>query len=364
MSEKQPRRYMAHNIYSNPVLRGTSGGFDGFSIDFRGIETPVATYWALCNWGMDLTSFRAIHPDAKGCGAYAGLQNTCNGKTAIMAFWETMYDGDSKRHNARRIYPAGADRAFGGEGEGTNYITPFPWEDNTWYRMVLRSWSDAENGTTFVGQWVENRESGVWSLISYFDTKLKDSFLRGGMSQFQENYWQDDSEPIRSFHLKNIFVMDHADGAWKYIPRTSLGIDDPAWGFHTGGTHEFGATTEYFFGSAGGDVEDPVAYDAARPINALFALPGEAVLPTAEKTAPTGASVSGSGDTALLTWTVAPTAVPVLGVKAEVLDASGTVLAIVTQTRPEKNTVSVPAGERYRLTLTDLYGRNEVCEIC
>ena len=172
MSEQKKRLHMAHNIYSNPVLNGTGRKFDGFSIDFRGIQTPRATYWALCNWGMNLSGFRTEHPDAKGGGAYAGMQNTCNGKTAIMAFWEIFYEGESKRHNARRVYPAGKDNTFGGEGEGTNYITPFGWEDNCWYRMILRSWVDAEKGTTFVGQWICNRETGSWSLISRIPATL------------------------------------------------------------------------------------------------------------------------------------------------------------------------------------------------
>ena len=84
MSEQKKRLHMAHNIYSNPVLNGTGRKFDGFSIDFRGIQTPRATYWALCNWGMNLSGFRTEHPDAKGGGAYAGMQNTCNGKTATV----------------------------------------------------------------------------------------------------------------------------------------------------------------------------------------------------------------------------------------------------------------------------------------
>ena len=355
---KKKRLHMAHNIYSNPVLKETSGKFDGFSIDFRGVETPVATYWALCNWGMDLTTFKAEHPDAKGCGAYAGLQHTIHGNTAIMAFWETMYDNDKKRHNASRVYPAGKDRAFGGEGEGTNYITPFDWEANKWYRMVLRSWCDAERGTTFVGQWVQDRESGKWSLISYFDTKLKDSFMRGGMSQFQENYWQDDSEPIRSFNIKNIFVLDRSDKAWKYLPRTSLGIDDPAWHFNTAGTHDFGATTEYFYGSTGGDVEDQIAYDAQRPINALYALPIADKLPTVEEeSAIAKAEISSEKGKHALSFEIAAGDAPILEISALALDKEGKVLSSVSQTRPEMTTLALPEADAYKVTFTNLYGK-------
>ena len=41
---------MAKNIYSDPDLSKTSRQFEGFTIDFRGVDTPNSTYWALCNW--------------------------------------------------------------------------------------------------------------------------------------------------------------------------------------------------------------------------------------------------------------------------------------------------------------------------
>ena len=82
---------MAKNIYSDPDLSKTSKKFDGFTIDFRGIDTPNSTYWALCNWQMDLTEFKKKYPDAKGGGAYGGLQSSTYEKRAIMSFWEIQY---------------------------------------------------------------------------------------------------------------------------------------------------------------------------------------------------------------------------------------------------------------------------------
>ena len=52
---------MAKNIYSNPDLSKTSKKFETFTIDFRGIDIPPSTYWALCNWNMDLSQFKTNH---------------------------------------------------------------------------------------------------------------------------------------------------------------------------------------------------------------------------------------------------------------------------------------------------------------
>ena len=82
---------MAKNIYSDPDLSKTSRQFEGFTIDFIGIDTPNSTYWSLCNWGMDLTDFKTTHSDVTGGGAYGGLQTVINGKTAVLSFWEVLY---------------------------------------------------------------------------------------------------------------------------------------------------------------------------------------------------------------------------------------------------------------------------------
>lgn len=356
MSEPS-RRHMAQNIYSNPVLRETSGKFDGFSIEFRGVKTPLSTYWALCNWGMDLTSFKEAHPDAHGGGAYAGLQNTVIGRKAIMSFWETFYDGDGKRHNAKRIFPAGVS-TFGGEGEGTNNIVDFPWEDGKWYRMVLRSWTDEETGTTFVGQWFFDLEKEKWSLVSYFDTGFKNSFLCGGMSQFQENFWDKHYRYIRSFNLRNIFVKE-LSSPWRYVERTSLSYDDPRWGYHTGGTHEFGATEEFFYGSSGSDVKDQEAYDAVRPLSAVYGVKKHES-PVAGRTAKPKLKTDENG--AELTYAPTASSLPVIRCVVTGI-VKGKTAFTLSKSRPEDCRMVLPPAERYVVTLTDVYGREKTYEL-
>ena len=258
---------MAKNIYSDPDLSQTSRQFEGFTIDFRGIDTPAKTYWSLCNWQMDLTEFKKTHSDVQGGGAYGGLQTSGSGvKTSILSFWEVLYteNGVQKSHRATRIYPKGDESSFGGEGEGTNYIAEYNWPTNVWHRYVLRSWMDPLNGETFVGQWLQNLSTQEWTLFAYFNTKLQNSYITGGLSQFQENYIADLGNE-RSFQIKNMYALDKVKSKWISLATTTLAYDPASWGYNTAGTHEIGYTYNYFFGSSGLPIDNQKLYDDSNP---------------------------------------------------------------------------------------------------
>ena len=111
------------SIFSVPDLTKTSNKFNTYTIDFRGIDTPPATYWALANYHLDLTDFEKTHSDVTGGGAYGGLQTLPNGdkveKVAIMSFWKINYkeNGETKTLRFNRVYPPGEEMNFSGEGE-------------------------------------------------------------------------------------------------------------------------------------------------------------------------------------------------------------------------------------------------------
>lgn len=215
---------MAKNIYSDPDLSNTSRKFDAFTIDFRGIDTPNSTYWSLCNWQMDLTEFKKTHTDVTGGGAYGGLQTIINGKTAIISFWEIGYkeNGVAKTQRASRIYPKGDESTFGGEGEGTNYIHEFNWPTNVWHRFVIFSWTDYSTKKTFVGEWIQNLSTQEWTLFAYFNTKLDNSYITGGLSQFQENYNANYFGTERPFQIKNMYAYDRVNRKWISLNTTTL----------------------------------------------------------------------------------------------------------------------------------------------
>jgi hypothetical protein len=257
---------MAKNIYSDPDLSKTSKKFEIFTIDFKAIDAPDKTYWSLCNWRMDLTEFKKKYPDATGGGAYSGLKTNVNLKTGILSFWEVKYteNGEEKSHRASRMYPKGSENNFGGEGEGTNYIEEFDWPTNVWHRFVIRSWND-EQGYTYVGNWIQNLETKEWTLYSYFNTNLINSYITGGLSQFQENYNAQYNGVERSFQFKNMYTYDRTYKKWISLNSTQLSFDPPEWKFDTSGTHEIGYTNNYFFGSAGLPVDNQKEYDENYP---------------------------------------------------------------------------------------------------
>ena len=268
--ESNPDLRMAHNIYSDPDLSGTSGSFSAFSIDFMTENSAENTYWALCNWGMDVSNLADSYTVTDAGGAYAGLQNRGFDTAGIMAFWETQYkDSNGKQYimNAHRIYPSGEDFEFGGEGEGTNYIDFYDWEPEHWYRMLLRCF-EGPFGSTVVEQWIMDLETGEWTLFSCFDTGLRDSCFIGDMSQFMENYYGESSNELRSFRYKNIFVKEYGASEWTPITASSLSTD--IWWDNKKGNYAFGSDGEAIWGITNGTGEDVIKGDEHGPVSQTF----------------------------------------------------------------------------------------------
>ena len=349
---------MAYNIYADPDLSGTDREFDGFSIDFMATAAPVNTYWALCNWDMDLSSLKKDHPDADGMGCYGGLQNTRKGRKALMSFWEVL-DGSGKTIlRAKRVYPGGVESFFDGEGEGTNYMRNYEWTDNTWYRMVLRSWTDEETGRTFVGQWFLDTSTGEWTEPVYFDTGLTDSFMKGGMSFFQENFNGENRYEERSFRLTGVYAKERAEESWTSLPSSRLSHDTYN---NKNGVWSFGADSDAFFGSAGGRVDDQEAFNAEHRRADTFTIvqPDE---PDMGSFSIGSMDVSASILSTTVSWETAAGSVPLLSARAYLKDVSSAeIIREARMTRPEKTSVSlgrVAEGD-YSLTLelTDIFGR-------
>jgi len=267
----------AHNIYAHPDLPTLNDKYQTFTIDFKGTLTPEYTYWALCDWDMDTTELQKEFSEVNGFGAYAGLQTlennkTYNGHVAIMSFWEGTYkdkNNNIKKINATRMYPEGEEKYFTGEGEGTKYITPYDWKQNNWYRMVIHTWNDNDTKTTFVGQWLYDIEKDEWTLISYFDTKLKNSYITGSLGQFQENFNSDNANEYRAFNIKNIYAKSNTTNDWISLNKARMSYDT---GYENIGTHEFGVIDNTFFGKSGGIVENQEEYDANSENNIMYTI--------------------------------------------------------------------------------------------
>ena len=282
-----PSGKMAHNIYVDPDLSGTGGRFNGFLIDFRADDAGMGTYWALCNWEMDLSCLSGR--SASGGGAYAGLQMRDDGSKSILSFWDIEWtDSNGRRQttSAERVYPGsqGTNR-FGGEGEGANYIADYPWQSGAWYRMYLNCYEDAATGHTFVEQWLRALPNGQWERISCFDTRLSGSCFTGSMSQFMENYDENRAEELRSFEYRNIYVRSVGSSQWTSVTSARVSVD--TWYNNKKGTFAFGADGTGFWGITRG-----YGADTAKP-NADISK-SYSVSPSAKPDVPSAAQQPGS----------------------------------------------------------------------
>ena len=369
-SGEEELKYMAYNFYSNPDLSNTSGRYDSFMIDFRSDKTPLSTYWALANFGMDLSSpiTRRAYPNITGYGAYAGLQNS-NNKMGILSFWEASYkkNGQAEKLTATRIFPDGISN-FGGEGEGTNCIMPYNWQEGKWYRMLLHTWQDSQKGSTFAGMWLLDVESGEWTLFSYFDTHLYNSCLTGNLSQFMENYWGGDPTTNcnveRTCHLKNMYVLDHETEGWISLPTATLSYGDGGAVLEHQkkyGAHSFGATNDFFWGSTGGKVENQEEYEKEATKYATYTInqPENPFL---------GAPVIQEiRFTDSIVWEMAENSTPQLSYNLKIVDTTGKTIYQKSATRPEvhsetPNKITQNDAVKCILTVTDVFGNSTTGE--
>lgn len=369
--------YMAYNIYLDPDLSKTTGQFDTYTIEFRGIKTPYLTYWALCNFGLGFSAeTKAMYPGISGGGAYAGLQNRDEGKgknsrALIMAFWDMRYTdpktGEEVVFTANRVYPDGVESNFGGEGEGTNHIRPYWWDDNTWYRMYITCWTDSVTGNTFVGQWFQNMATGEWTIGSVFNTNLKNSWLRGGLSLFQENF-VNDYEKERSFNVKNLYAVDHNTKKWVSLAKGLLSYGNGG-AANKAGAHTFGATEEYFWGEAGGVVDNQQVYEASS-IRSKYYTINQPAVPTFDG----NISVKKVGEKVIdtrtmekvLFWNLDTLSTPQMSYEFTAYDEDGKEIFKKAENRPYVNTCAFKEiGTEvftYKLTLTDLFGNTTTTE--
>ena len=204
---------------------------------------------------------------------------------------------------------------------------------------------------------------GYWSdigtLISYYDTNLINSAMTGGLSQFQENYWANTTYPARSFLVRNIYAYDRIAGDWLSLDKTLISYDPPEWGFNTAGTHEFGATRDFFWGQAGVYVSDQASYDASHPRNVRVGIvqPEKPEMPPSEIL---GLRAEPSDGQTEILWDVSDFGAPVIRFDIRLSDIVGNTLLQGSFTRPETERIriAVPYTSVGKIIMktTDVYG--------
>ena len=350
----------SHGLYMECDASVVNNRSDGFMIDFYSDSAEaLGTYWAHANWHMyTLPSVRELgYRSISGGGSYTGqqLRSRDSDRTCIMSCWKYEYrdPATGELHDLYAECMYGQSSQYHNEGSGTSYIRQYPWSNSRWYKEVLLCWEDEETGYTFVGTWLYDYTADEWTLITYYNTFLVDSYIEGGCSQFLENYSSYYNRRYRSWQYRNVYFLSHDNGVWVSSPTVRQFSDNNAAAI---GEVKMGIASDgsYVWGSVDGTSE----IDSDTSISNTYRLtqPTSPYLPS---TAVIG-SIDAS-DLSNVTWNIPASASPQVSYKLTVTDVDGEVLAVRSGTRPDVRSAEVTgvSTDAYKceLIVTDIFGR-------
>ncbi len=364
-----------HGFYMKCDAGVVDGKSDGFMIDFYSdAENAWSTYYSNANWSMYTkpTQLKLKAFNWKGGGAYAGLQilGTSTERRGIMSFWRYEYKElgtlEDKTLYAEAV--VGKTTKYDNEGSGTSCVMEYNWKCGQWYRELLYCWTDEETGNTFMGNWYYDYETDTWDLFAYYDTKLIESYITGGIGQFLENFNESKRETVRSFRYKGVYFLAHSDdrkgsykkGEWVGSPNVYLYSDGnvKAVGEATLGSAEDGT---YVWGKVDGTSE----IDTDERIEMRYTLnqpekPGAIGEPVISKVEVGDAKKGDEITKTRIQWETGEHSTPQLSYTVVLTDKSGNEIGRVFGTRPEVREVSFANTDpayKCEVTITDVFGK-------
>ena len=364
-----------HGFYMKCDANVVEGKSDGFMIDFYSdAENAWSTYYSNANWSMYTkpTMLKLKAFNWQGGGAYAGLQilGTSAERRGIMSFWRYEYKemGTLEEKTLYAEAVVGKTTKYDNEGSGTSCVMEYNWKCGQWYRELLYCWTDEKTGNTFMGNWYYDYETDTWDLFAYYDTKLIESYITGGIGQFLENFNESKRETVRSFRYKGVYFLAHSDardgsykqGEWISSPSVYLYSDGNV---KAVGEATLGAADDGTY--VWGEVDGTSKVDTDERIEMRHTLNqpekpeaiGEPVISTVE------AGDSKKGDEITKTriqWETGEHSTPQLSYTVVLTDKSGNEIGRASGTRPEVREVSFPNTDpayKCEVTVTDVFGK-------
>ena len=222
-----------------------------------------------------------------------------------------------------------------------------------------------ETKTTYVGQWFLDIEAGEWTLFSYFDTHMINSYLTGNAGLFMENYVSATNTEERDFRTKNIYFMDKRTNEWVSTPSCFLSFGGHSAEYPKIGTHEFGSTDEYFWGKAGAPVENQDEYEKTAQQKAIYSIkqpeqPDETAAPVIKSLTSGDTKKDGAITKTAIRWEMDEKSTPFFSYTLKVTDQNGKELFASAATAPELTELSfenTEAAYKCELTVTDVFGK-------
>ena len=356
-----------HGLYLECRANVTNYKTDGFMIDFYSDSSEaLATYWSNANWNMYTAPSvtKLGYNNITGGGAYAGLQYNNNDHyfDGIMSMWRWEYtDRNGETQYLYADTMVGNSTHYSHEGSGTSCIMPYAWQFGQWYRELLFCWDDEETGETFIGTWYYDYNADEWTLFTYYNTHLVDSYINTDVDQFLENYYDLYNNRLRNWRYRNVYFMPHGSTDWVSQPTVKMSTDynpDAVGVFDMGLASDGSYVWGYVDGTNGQNVPDPNYQHVER----TYTL-NQPSKPTLGSVRIASFDVS---DPANIRWTMAQNSTPQLAYELVLTDVAGTELARASGTRPEVRSLSFAdvGTNAYKCTLTvrDVFGNTTTAE--
>lgn len=329
----------ADNVYVGPVNGSPS---DIVMSDWMPIQAAPYTYWATQNWNQG----------AEG-GGYAGFQqdnpSTTNPRRLHFSIWDPI--NSTLPITSKYALPGATVSTFGGEGTGLKTMTPYTWELNQWYRMVIRTWNEGCTGTCF-GQWIKDVQNNKWQLVAIMDHPVASINLHGGLGLFQED-WAGTAQNVREGRTKNGYNRK-LDGTWNSWSTQNISSNNVL------GNWDGGATNEYIWFKAGGTTTPSITSPTAKTITQ----PSSPVFDSIQLASNQAVYLNGKFN---VSWQMQQSSSPQFKYDIAVYNnaaLTGNPIARVTEVKPQAVSASVAAsltaGMTYyvKLTITDIFDRS------
>lgn len=253
---------------------------------------------------------------------------------------------------------------FGGEGDGWQSINPYNWKLNTWYNVVIRSWTS--NGQLFVATFIYN--GNAWFQTATFSIPDPGTYLGSANDAFLENWdgstaaW--DGRYIRKAYFKDCWMLT-SSGSWeKSNSRNfSANADDSARNgiYNNAFNAGYDSTQNAYFMQNGGSTTPSSAFNGGRTLS-LPAQTNQGTAPTLTTGSVTAVSASYSSGHVYVNWTIDSSKSPQLAATVKVLNSSGSTLLSYTDTVPQRRSDTLAttlSGGTYtvQVSFTDLFNQ-------
>lgn len=208
-----------------------------------------------------------------------------------------------------------------------------------------------------MGTWFYDYEEDTWTLFAYYDTKLFNSYIVGGVGQFLENFSESQGARYRSFRYRNIYFLSHDSGNWVSSPTVNLRSDGNAKAF---GEAKLGVSEDNTYVWASVDGTSEIDTDHEIKITPTLTQADTPSVGTPSIESVTVKNQNGKGLT--VSWDYTEHSTPQLQYTLKLYDPDGKQLAVRKGSRPEVVSQAFESiasdAVRVELSVVDVFGQN------